>query len=82
MLEMRPNCECCNADLLPSAAAMICSFERTFCPRCSENKLSDTCPNCSGGLTIRPTRTEKMLAKFPASTQRLYKPEGCDSGYE
>ncbi|MGZ6243730.1 MAG: DUF1272 domain-containing protein, partial [Candidatus Binataceae bacterium] len=28
MLELRPNCECCNKDLLPAAAdAMICSFE-------------------------------------------------------
>ena len=32
MLQMRPNCECCDTDLPPDAAgAMICSFECTFC---------------------------------------------------
>jgi uncharacterized protein len=32
MLELRPNCECCNKDLPPEAAdAVMCSFECTFC---------------------------------------------------
>ncbi len=32
MLELRPNCEWCDADLPPeSAEARICSFECTFC---------------------------------------------------
>ena len=26
MLQLRPNCECCDRDLPPDAAAMICSF--------------------------------------------------------
>lgn len=32
MLQLRPNCECCNRGLPPdSSAALICSFECTFC---------------------------------------------------
>nr|WP_231613095.1 MULTISPECIES: DUF1272 domain-containing protein [unclassified Pseudoalteromonas] len=37
MLELRPNCECCNKDLPPnSIEADICSFECTFCTNCVE----------------------------------------------
>ena len=50
MLELRPNCECCDKDLPPgSREAMICSFECTFCLDCVENVLDGRCPNCSGG---------------------------------
>ena len=35
MLELRPNCECCDKDLPPdSPEAFICSFECTFCRDC------------------------------------------------
>jgi hypothetical protein len=47
MLELRPSCECCDADLPPSATnAMICTFECTFCRDCVENRLKGVCPNC------------------------------------
>ena len=37
MLELRPNCECCDKDLPPDATdAMICTFECTFCADCAE----------------------------------------------
>ena len=40
MLELRPNCECCNKDLPADADdAMICSFECTFCRDCTETTL-------------------------------------------
>ena len=40
VLELRPNCECCNKELAPEAAdAMICSFECTFCRDCAEGWL-------------------------------------------
>jgi len=40
MLQLRPNCECCNRDLPPeSADAFICSFECTFCRDCTERKF-------------------------------------------
>jgi uncharacterized protein len=79
MLQLRPNCECCNADLAPdSANAMICSFECTFCRDCSEGKLRGVCPNCGGELVKRPTRPARALSKFPASNERVFKPEGCE----
>jgi len=78
MLEMRPGCECCDRDLPPTAAdAFICTFECTFCRDCTEAKLKGTCPNCGGELLPRPRRPEAKLAKYPASTQRVHKPDGC-----
>ncbi|MDE3056358.1 MAG: DUF1272 domain-containing protein [Bacteroidota bacterium] len=78
MLELRPNCECCNKDLPPdSTEAMICTFECTFCRDCVENVLHFVCPNCGGGFVQRPIRPKEMLLKYPASTKRVYKPEGC-----
>ncbi len=78
MLELRPNCECCDRDLPPeSASAFICSFECTFCRDCVEGVLGGRCPNCSGNFVPRPIRPERLLAKFPASTTRKVKPEGC-----
>ena len=72
MLEMRPDCERCGADLpAPAGGAFICSFECTFCAECAE-ALDDRCPNCGGELTDRPTRTGAALKKFPASTQRKF----------
>jgi hypothetical protein len=72
MLEMRPDCECCGADLPAEApGAFICSFECTFCAECAE-VLDDCCPNCGGELVDRPTRAKKLLAQYPASTQRKY----------
>lgn len=78
MLSLRPNCECCNADLPPEAAnARICSFECTFCADCAEQKLGGVCPNCGGDLVKRPIRPAAMLKKYPASTERIFKPQGC-----
>ncbi|TIV69765.1 MAG: DUF1272 domain-containing protein, partial [Mesorhizobium sp.] len=38
MLELRPNCECCDKDLPPEATdALICTFECTFCADCVDN---------------------------------------------
>lgn len=78
MLELRPNCECCDRDLPPdSRLAIICTFECTFCRNCAEGPLSGTCPNCGGNLVPRPVRPPAMLAKYPASAKRVFKPEGC-----
>ena len=78
MLEMRPGCECCDKDLPPDAAAMICSFECTFCVDCAENVMNGVCPNCGGALDTRPTRAAALLKRFPASTKRVVKEGGCD----
>lgn len=78
MLQLRPNCECCNRDLPPDAAeARICSFECTFCADCVSAKLDGRCPNCGGGFVPRPIRPAAKLAKYPASTERVFKPQGC-----
>jgi uncharacterized protein len=78
MLELRPNCECCNVDLPPEATdARICTFECTFCAACAERVLKHVCPNCGGELVARPRRPASKLAKYPPSTQRVYKPQGC-----
>ncbi|OOG58084.1 DUF1272 domain-containing protein [Polaromonas sp. C04] len=78
MLQLRPNCECCNKDLPPdSGDARICSFECTFCASCAETVLMGACPNCGGELVPRPRRPASKLATHPASTERVFKPGGC-----
>ncbi|RUM23059.1 DUF1272 domain-containing protein [Rhizobium vallis] len=78
MLELRPNCECCDKDLPPeSAEARICTYECTFCADCADGVLKGLCPNCGGNLVVRPIRPAAMLAKNPASTKRVLKAEGC-----
>jgi hypothetical protein len=78
MLELRPNCECCNKDLPPEATdALICTFECTFCAECVDRVLGGVCPNCGGNFSARPIRPAAMLNKYPASTKRVLKAEGC-----
>jgi len=78
MLELRPNCECCDADLPPdSLAARICTFECTFCVSCADGVLQGICPNCGGELVRRPIRPAAKLVNNPASTVRKLKAGGC-----
>src|ERR1700743_449528 len=78
MLELRPNCECCDRDLPPdSAEARICTYECTFCAACAEEKLKGICPNCGGNLVAPPIRPAPKLLKAPASLRRVLKPQGC-----
>lgn len=78
MLQLRPNCECCDRDLPPeSTEARICSFECTFCASCAESVLGRKCPNCGGELVVRPRRPASKLANNPPSTERVLKPAGC-----
>ena len=77
MLELRPNCECCDKDLPPDAAdARICSYECTFCAECVDTILHNVCPNCGGGFVPRPIRPRNEwrpgvgLTTRPASTER------------
>jgi hypothetical protein len=74
MLQMRPNCECCDRDLAPNGGeARICSFECTFCATCADERFAGLCPNCGGDLVARPPRPVTLLAKFPGSTERVLK---------
>ncbi|MGI9301639.1 MAG: DUF1272 domain-containing protein [Gammaproteobacteria bacterium] len=79
MLDLRPNCECCDTDLPPnSTQARICTYECTFCAECVETTLHNVCPNCGGGFAPRPIRpsTERRkgvsLTHQPASTQQIH----------
>ena len=78
MLKLKPNCECCDRDLPPeSAEARICTFECTYCAGCAENVLRGVCPNCGGNLVARPIRPAAMLAKYPASAERVLRATPC-----
>ncbi len=55
----------------------MCSFECTFCRACAETVLRGRCPNCGGELVPRPRRPADKLSKYPASSTRIHKPEGC-----
>ena len=78
MLKLKPSCECCDVDLPPeSVDARICSFECTFCAACADGRLGGHCPNCGGELLRRPRRPAGRLARFPASSERVFKPQGC-----
>ena len=80
MLQLRPNCECCNKDLpADSAEALICSFECTFCKDCVQNLPIGLCPNCEGNLVPRPIRPREALLRYPASSERVVKTAGCRS---
>ena len=79
MLELRPNCECCDKDLPPDADdAMICTYECTFCRQCVDEVLRNVCPNCGGGFVSRPIRPKLArregvcLNHHPASTERVH----------
>jgi uncharacterized protein len=54
-LELRSECERCGGSLSPDGEAYICSYECTFCSKCSA-ELKHVCPNCGGELVRRPRR--------------------------
>lgn len=56
-LEMKRNCERCDAGLPPGTPAMICSYECTFCENCAEHHMY-ICPECDGELVRRPRRSK------------------------
>ncbi|MEP6557456.1 MAG: DUF1272 domain-containing protein [Burkholderiales bacterium] len=81
-LDLRPNCECCDRDLLPaSTEAYIWSHECTYCKSCVEELLQGVCPNCHGNLERRPIQPPVGpaggLSKHPAQAQRVLKQGGC-----
>ncbi|MCG5242700.1 DUF1272 domain-containing protein [Azospirillum doebereinerae] len=82
MLELRPNCECCDRDLPPASPnAYICSFECTFCGDCRSRLPGERCPNCGGELVRRPIRPAEKLAANPPASARTLKPGGCPPAF-
>jgi hypothetical protein len=76
MLLIKPNCEHCNKDLPnTSTEAMICTFECTYCKTCALEIFENVCPSCAGNFVERPIRPSKMVEKYPASSERLFKPK-------
>ena len=79
MLQLKPNCECCDKDLpADSTDAMMCSYECTFCSDCVTNVLQNVCPNCGGGFVARPIRPQHehrpgvSLKHQQPSTERVH----------
>ena len=54
-LDLRPECERCHAPLTAAGVAFICSYECTFCEKCT-TEMKQVCPNCGGELVRRPRR--------------------------
>jgi hypothetical protein len=54
-LQLKSECEKCHGALLANGMAMICSYECTFCDKCSA-EMKNLCPNCGGELVPRPRR--------------------------
>ncbi|MGZ4778410.1 MAG: DUF1272 domain-containing protein [Thermoanaerobaculia bacterium] len=78
MLELRPNCECCDCDLPPdSPRAMICTFECTFCVRCAVERFENRCPTCGGNLERRPIRPRELMDRYPALAARTALIRNC-----
>jgi hypothetical protein len=76
MLELRPNCECCDRDLAVDATDVyICSFECTWCASCAAAFGERGCPNCGGELVRRPVRPSRSLVTSPASSVRVFNPD-------
>ena len=77
MLDLKPNCECCDTDLPPNSTdALICTYECTFCRACA-SRMGHVCKNCGGNLVARPIRPAALLEKHPASAERFVNPDGC-----
>src|ERR1700759_4161980 len=76
VLELRPNCECCDRDLDPASPdVLICTYECTWCRDCAEKVLHGVGPNCGGELVRRPIRPARLLAVNPPSTKRVGRPD-------
>ncbi|MGO2619516.1 MULTISPECIES: DUF1272 domain-containing protein [Glutamicibacter] len=75
MLEIRPNCECCDRDLAADDPQVyICTFECTWCAVCVDHFEDRACPNCGGNLTPRPIRPARLLRDNPPSSKRVVNP--------
>jgi uncharacterized protein len=52
-LAMKTECEKCGQPLEATDEAFICTYECTFCRKCSD-EMKCVCPNCGGELVRRP----------------------------
>ncbi len=85
MLELRPNCECCDRDLpFDSPDARICTFEHAPSDRRLRGRRARraSAPMGGGGLTAGRSARRVWMTKYPASTARVLKPQGCAAGLD
>jgi hypothetical protein len=64
VLKMKTHCERCDSSLESEAPAYICTFECTFCDKCTR-EMGGVCPNCSGELLARPRRGKIAVEADP-----------------
>lgn len=60
-LEMKEQCESCGTALAVDGLAYICSYECSFCAKCTDTAHHGICPNCGGELVRRPRRAEATV---------------------
>ena len=65
MLELRPNCECCDKDLPPDSRSVYLFVRVYLCRGLHDGRLNGHCPNCGGELVRRPVRPEEALRRHP-----------------
>src|SRR3954454_3316194 len=76
VLELRPNCECCDRDLDPASPdVFICTYECTWCRDCVENVLHGVCPNCGGDRVRRPIGPDHFRGADRQSPGRVLGPD-------
>ena len=76
MLELRPNCECCDIDLPPdSRDAWICSFECTFCTSCVSTVLGEAMPQLWGRVRAATDSASRQTRHVTRVDQRVFNPE-------
>jgi hypothetical protein len=65
---MKEACERCAAPLSDGSAAYVCSYECTFCDRCT-SAMEYRCPNCGGELVQR--KVKRQATTFAEAAREL-----------
>lgn len=67
-LQMKTQYERCQATFPREGPAFICTYECSFCARCTA-ELAHICPNCGGELVarLRPPGTPGAPGRAPAA---------------
>ena len=71
-LEMKSRCERCGRRLSTNGEAYVCSYECTYCEKCS-SQADGICSHCGGELTRRPRRTVQTPAALIAGPEVSHK---------
>ncbi len=58
-VEVKEECDGCQAHISWVDLAYTCSYNCTWCPECADG-FGHVCPNCSGELRRRARRTQAL----------------------